>query len=37
MVQVHRSACSGVQIEGVTQPRVFFANRKECSMSKRCR
>ncbi len=26
-----------VQIDGATQPRVFLANRKECSMSKRCR
>jgi hypothetical protein len=35
MGQVHRSACSGVRIFGVVQPRACFANRNVCSMSNR--
>ena len=34
---VQRSACSGVHSDGAVQPNVFFANRKVCSRSKRCR
>ena len=37
MSQVQRSACSGVPSDGVVQRRVFLANRKVCSMSKRRR
>jgi hypothetical protein len=37
MSQVQRSACSGVQTDGVVHPKVPFWNRKPCSMAKHLR